>query len=116
MKRLATLLLLLLLVAAPALQAGPYDRVLCPMINGQFILVAGQLWIEITKQDGKPVEKRREQIANPLDKRSHEVLSKRGPVVVETHPTRAAFVRSLGNVAGRRVAQPVRSYMQRLQI
>jgi hypothetical protein len=86
MKRTATLLLLsLLLIAAPS-QAGPYDVILCPTVGGRFLLLSGQLWLEITQQDHKPIEPRRERIANPLDDRSHEVLSKRGPVTVESHP------------------------------
>jgi hypothetical protein len=87
-KRLTTLVVLLLLAVAtatPSAEATPYDYALCPMIAGQFLLRGGELWITIVKQDGKPVAKRTEKIANPLDDRSHEVLAKRGQVKVEVH-------------------------------
>ena len=84
-KRVMLVLLLAVALALPS-AAGPYDLSLCPVIGGRFLLLeGGQLWIEIFKQDGKPVDMRREKIANPLDERSHEVLSKRGPVTVEVH-------------------------------
>jgi hypothetical protein len=79
------LLLLTLGSVPPSIHAGPYDRTLCPPILGQFILRSGALWLIITKEHGKPVTKRTEKIANPLDERSHEVLLKRGPVRVEAH-------------------------------
>jgi hypothetical protein len=81
-RSIAFALSLLLTFAA---QAGPYDLAICPIIRGDFFLLDGQLWIEIFKQDGKPVERRREKIANPLDEKSHEALSKRGPLTVEVH-------------------------------
>jgi hypothetical protein len=84
--RTAAALFLLLLAAASPLRAGVYDRTLCPMYKGEFLLITGQLWLDITGVDGKPVEKRREKIANPLDERSHDALAKRGPVSVEAHP------------------------------
>jgi hypothetical protein len=88
MKRAAILLSLfaLLLVAAPSPQATPYEVTFCPIVGGRFLLDQGHLWIEILQQDHKPVQPRRERIANPLDDRSHEVLSTRGPVIVESHP------------------------------
>ena len=70
---------------APSSEATVYEIALCPMIGGRFLLLEGQLWLEIAKQDGKPVDIRREKVANPLDDRSHEVLSKRGQVSVEVH-------------------------------
>jgi hypothetical protein len=87
MKRAATVLLTLalLLAAAPSPQASPYDFALCPIVGGRFLLDQGHLWIEILQQDHKPVQPRRERITNPLDDRSHEVLSTRGPVIVEAH-------------------------------
>jgi hypothetical protein len=84
--RVTMLVLLLTFALALPSAAGPYDLAICPIIRGQFLLAQGHLWIEITQQDHKPVEPRRERIANPLDDRSHEVLSKRGPVTVESHP------------------------------
>ena len=87
-KRLTTLVVLLLLVAAtapPSAEATPYEIALCPMVAGQFLMRGSELWLAITKQDGKPVAKRTEKIANPLDDRSHEVLAKRGNVQVEVH-------------------------------
>ena len=83
-KRLIAVLLLTFAIALPS-AAGPYDLAICPIIGGRFLLVEGQLWLEIVKMDHKPVETRREKIANPLDERSHEVLSKRGNVSVEVH-------------------------------
>ena len=85
--RLAILLIVMVAAAAfvPPVEASPYDQILCPMIAGQFLLRGGELWIAIVKEDGKPVAKRTEKIANPLDDRSHEVLSKRGQVKVEVH-------------------------------
>lgn len=81
---LLTLMVTLLAFVQPA-GAGPYDQLLCPMIAGQFLLRGGELWIAIVKEDGKPMEKRTEKIANPLDDRSHEALVKRGQVKVEVH-------------------------------
>lgn len=69
----------------PPASASPYELILCPMVAGQFLLRNGELWIAIVKEDGKPVAKRTEKIANPLDDRSHEVLVKRGNVKVEVH-------------------------------
>ena len=83
-KRVTLVLLLTIALAIPS-AAGPYDVILCPVSSGQFLLLDGKLWFEILRQDGKPVEVRREKIANPLDDRSHEVLSKRGQVSVEVH-------------------------------
>lgn len=85
--RLAILLIVMVAAAAfvPPAEASPYDQLLCPMIAGQFLLRGGELWIAIVKEDGKPVAKRTEKIANPLDDRSHEVLAKRGQVKVEVH-------------------------------
>jgi hypothetical protein len=87
-KRLTTLVVLLLLAVAtapPSAEAAPYDMALCPMVAGQFLMREGALWLTIVKQGGKPVAKRTEKIANPLDDRSHEVLAKRGNVKVEVH-------------------------------
>lgn len=84
MRNRSIALLFLLTIALPS-AAGPYDLAICPIIGGRFFLIEGQLWLEILKQDGKPVEVRREKIANPLDDRSHEVLSRRGQVSVEVH-------------------------------
>jgi hypothetical protein len=87
-KRLTTLVVLLLLAVAtapPSAEASPYDLALCPLTSGRFLMKGGELWLAITKQDGKPVAKRTEKIANPLDDRSHEVLVKRGNVKVEVH-------------------------------
>jgi hypothetical protein len=87
MRNRVTILVLLLTIAlALPCSAGPYEIAFCPITGGRFLLEQGQLWIEITQQDHKPIEPRRERIANPLDDRSHEVLSKRGPVTVESHP------------------------------
>ena len=83
--RIRSIALLLLLITALPSAAGPYDLAICPIIGGRFFLLEGQLWLEILKQDGKPVEVRREKIVNPLDDRSHEVLSKRESVSVEVH-------------------------------
>lgn len=85
MNRRVTLVLLLAVALALPSAAGPYDQILCPMITGRFFLIEGQLWLEVLKEHGRPVEKRRERIANPLDDRSHEVLSKRESVSVEVH-------------------------------
>src|SRR5687768_2916201 len=75
------LVMLLALVVTPfPAEASPYDLILCPMVGGEFVMENDQLWIDITKEDGKAVEKRREKIANPLDAKSHEVLAKRGRV------------------------------------
>lgn len=78
-------LLLLITAVTPPASAGPYDLAICPIIAGKFLMRGGDLWITIVKQDGKPVAKRTEKIANPLDERSHEVLTKRGNVKVEVH-------------------------------
>ncbi len=78
-------LLLLMTAATSPAEAGPYDLAICPIIAGQFLMRGNELWITIVKQDGKPVEKRTEKIANPLDDRSHAVLTKRGQVKVEVH-------------------------------
>lgn len=83
-KRVLLCLSLVVALALPTL-AGPYELALCPITHGHFLLIEGKLWLEVLKEDGKPVEKRREQVANPLDERSHEVLAKRGAVTVETH-------------------------------
>ena len=85
--RLTTFALLLVMAIAwgPAASAGPYDVVICPMIRGQFLLIEGSLWVEINREDGKEVATRREKIANPLEDRSHEALTKRGNVSVEVH-------------------------------
>ena len=80
-----TLVLLLAIVLASPAVAGPYEVALCPVTGGRFLLLDGQLWIEILTQDNKPVEMRREKVANPLEDRSHEVLVQRGTVTVETH-------------------------------
>lgn len=80
-------LLLAVALALPSLclNAGPYDLAICPIISGRFIVMEDQLWVEIAKQDGKPVEVRREKIANPPDDHAHEVLARRGPVRVAVH-------------------------------
>jgi hypothetical protein len=82
---LAVLLLLTVAFAPPPAHAGPYDLALCPIVGGKFLIEGGQLWIAITKQDGVPVKKRTEKIANPLDEKSHRALAKRGAVTVEVH-------------------------------
>jgi hypothetical protein len=87
-KRLTMLMVLLLFVVAtapPSAEATPYEVTLCPIIVGRFLMQGDELWLAITKQDGKPVAKRTEKIVNPLDDRSHEVLAKRGNVQVEVH-------------------------------
>ena len=87
-KRLTTLVVLLLLAVAtvaPSADASLYELAFCPMVAGQFLMRGGELWIVITKQDGKPIAKRTEKIANPLDERSHDALVKRGTVTVEVH-------------------------------
>lgn len=87
-KRLTTLVVLMLFAVAmapPSAEATPYEVTFCPIVGGRFLMRGGELWIAITKQDGKPVAKRTEKIANPLDDRSHEVLAKRGNVRVEVH-------------------------------
>ena len=78
-------LLLLTVIAAPMAEGSPYDVTLCPIVRGAFFLRGAELWLTITKQDGKAVPKRTEKIANPLDDRSHEALVKRGNVTVEVH-------------------------------
>ena len=78
-------LILLITAAPPSADASPYDVTLCPIVGGRFFMQGGELWLTITKQDGKPVAKRTEKIANPLDERSHDSLSKRGRVTVEVH-------------------------------
>ena len=83
-KRAMFVLLLTAVLALPS-AGGPYDQILCPMVGGRFFLIEGQLWLEVLKEHGRAVEKRRERIANPLDDRSHEVLSKRESVSVEVH-------------------------------
>jgi hypothetical protein len=83
-KRWLLPLSLVAVLALPAI-AGPYELAFCPITSGRFLLIEGKLWLEVFKEDGRAVEKRREQVANPLDERSHEVLSKRGTVTVETH-------------------------------
>lgn len=85
--RLSMLTMLFLLtvgLVSPA-EAGPYDLAICPIIGGRFVLNGAQLWIVITKQDGVPVKKRSEKIANPLDDKSHQARVKRGKVTVEVH-------------------------------
>jgi hypothetical protein len=87
-KRLTTFVVLMLFAVAaapPSAEATPYEVTFCPIVGGRFFMKSGELWLTITKQDGKPVAKRTEQIANPLDERSHEVLAKRGNVKVEVH-------------------------------
>jgi hypothetical protein len=83
--RVITFVMLLIFALALPSAAGPYEVALCPITGGRFLLLKGTLWLEITKQDNKPVESRREKIANPLDDRSHEVLVKREAVTVEVH-------------------------------
>jgi hypothetical protein len=90
-RRLVGLMALLLLAIASmpsAVQAGPYDVLLCPMYTGQFLIEGGLLWFSIEKWDGAPVEKgRREKIANPPQATaSREALSKRGAVKLNAHP------------------------------
>jgi hypothetical protein len=82
---LTVLLLLTVALAPSSAKASPYDMTLCPITAGRFLFEKGQLWLAITKQDGVPVKKRREKIANPLDEKSHRALVKRGPITVEVH-------------------------------
>ena len=83
-KRVLLVFSLVALLALPSL-AGPYEVALCPVTTGRVLIAQGTLWLEVLQEDGKAVEKRREQVANPLDEHSHDVLSKRGAVTVETH-------------------------------
>lgn len=83
---LAVLLLLVVALASPSAEGGPYDKVVCPITDGQFILEQGQLWFRIFRHGGKPVKKRTEKVANPLDEKANEALAKRGRVPVAAHP------------------------------
>lgn len=84
MKRIGTAIVLFLLLTS-SLYASGYDRILCPPVGGRFLLISGQLFLEITREHDKTIPARRERITNPLDERSHEVLAKRGTVTVEAH-------------------------------
>lgn len=100
--RLTALVVSLLLTVAlvpSSAKASPYDQILCPMIGGRFVILEGHLWFAITKEDGVPVKKRTEKIANPLDDKSHEALSKRGPVKVEAHQDKGGLFVHWGTLA-----------------
>ena len=77
--------LLLLLPNLSPLQAGPYNRLMCPPGTGSFTMTNAGLAVTVVKEDGKSVTPYTELLANPLTGKDAEAVTGCGLFVFNSH-------------------------------